>query len=207
MAVKNRQMRIIFYKIVNEAKEICTNGIYVNSRNVPCRIEALICDAPAKAFVLRVKSHTGYSSCTKCITEGEYVGNRMCFPQIDAMLRSDNDFIQKIDDNYHKPNITCNLLDIPFFKPVTSVPLDYMHLICLGVMRKLLNLWLNVELYYRLQHRSVNKISIRLETQLKPFIPIEFARKPRKLDCLKLWKATEYRLLLLYTGPLHLNRN
>lgn len=61
----------------------------------------------AKAFVLGVKGHSGYSSCTKCTTEKEYIGTRLCFPQIDASLRSDDDFIQKIDDNYHKPNITC----------------------------------------------------------------------------------------------------
>ncbi|KYN01704.1 hypothetical protein ALC62_07533 [Cyphomyrmex costatus] len=33
-------------------------------------------------------------------------------------------------------------------------------------------------------------------------MPVEFARKPRSLDCVKLWKATEYRLILCYTGPL-----
>jgi len=81
---------------VDEAKEICENGININDRQVLCRIEALICDAPAKAFVLCVKGHTGYSSCTKCTTEGEYIGNRMCFPQIDAPLRSNDDFIQKM---------------------------------------------------------------------------------------------------------------
>ncbi|EZA62078.1 hypothetical protein X777_06194, partial [Ooceraea biroi] len=86
---------------VNEARDICTNGIDVNGRNIPCRIEALICDAPAIAFVLNVKGHTGYSSCTKCVTEGDYIGNRLCFPQLDAPLRSDSDFIQKLDDNYH----------------------------------------------------------------------------------------------------------
>ncbi|EZA62077.1 hypothetical protein X777_06193 [Ooceraea biroi] len=77
-----------------------------------------------------------------------------------------------------------------------------MHLICLGVMRKLLYLWLGGELRYRLQHTAVNEISTRLIMQLKPSIPMEFARKPRQVECLKLWKATEYRLILLYTGPL-----
>ncbi|KYM95855.1 hypothetical protein ALC62_13489, partial [Cyphomyrmex costatus] len=174
----------------------------VNGRNVQCRIGALICDTPAKAFVLCVKGHTGYSSCTKCTTEGEYAGRRMCFPQVDAPLGSDNNFIQKKDDSYHKPNITCSLLNIPHFKPVTNVPLDYMHLICLGIVRKLLNLWLYGDLRYRLQHRAVNDFSECLFTQLKRYVPAEFARKPRKLDCIKLWKATEYRLILLYTGPL-----
>jgi len=190
---------------VNEAAEMCENGIYVNSRNIQCRIEALICDTPAKAFVLCVKGHSGYSSCTKCTTEGEYVGNRICFPQIDAPIRSDNDFIQKIDDSYHKPDITCSLLKIPHFKAVTNVPMDYMHLVCLGIMRKLMYLWLNGEFYYRLQHRAIEEISTRLTTQLKPSIPVEFARKPRKIDYIKLWKATEYRQILLYTGPLAFN--
>lgn len=32
-------------------------------------------------------------------------------------------------------------------------------------------------------------------------IPSEFQRKPRSLSDLKHWKATEYRLFLLYVGP------
>jgi hypothetical protein len=31
------------------------------------KISKIICDAPAKSFVLCVKGHTGYSGCTKCI--------------------------------------------------------------------------------------------------------------------------------------------
>lgn len=33
-------------------------------------------------------------------------------------------------------------------------------------------------------------------------MPSEFARKPRSLAFVKLWKATEFRNLLLYTGPI-----
>lgn len=72
-------------------------------------------------------------------------------------------------------------------------------------MRKLIYLWLDGELHYRLQHRAVEEISIRLITQLKPSIPVEFARKPRAMNCVKLWKATEYRLIVLYTGLLAFN--
>ncbi|XP_036151365.1 uncharacterized protein LOC114255611 isoform X1 [Monomorium pharaonis] len=187
---------------VDEATEICENGIYINNRHIQCRIEALICDAPAKSFVLHVKGHSGYSSCTKCITEGEYIKNRIYFPQTDAPLRTDENFLQKVDDNYHDPDVTCSLLRIPHFQPVTNVPLDPMHLLYLGIMRKLINLWLNGDLHYRLPHRAVKEISTRLLTQLKPSIPSEFSRKPRGMDCVKLWKATEYRLILLYTGPL-----
>lgn len=93
-------------------------------------------------------------------------------------------------------------MQIPYFKPVSNVPLDYMHLICLGIMRKMLYLWLEGNSHYRLAHRDVEKISTCLITEIKPSIPTDFARKPQEMNCIKMWKATEYRLILLYTGPL-----
>lgn len=35
---------------------------------------------------------------------------------------------------------------------------------------------------------------------MKPYIPIEFARKPRDLYDVEKWKATEFQQFLLYTG-------
>ena len=58
---------MIFLKdLVKEMKDMCENGI--NISNIQCRLEALIFDTPAKAFVLCIKRHSGYSSCTKCQT-------------------------------------------------------------------------------------------------------------------------------------------
>lgn len=39
---------------------------------------------------------------------------------------------------------------------------------------------------------QMDEISTNLITHFKPSIPVEFARKPRRLDCIKLWKATEF---------------
>lgn len=36
---------------------------------------------------------------------------------------------------------------------------------------------------------------------LEKHTPREFARNPRALDELDIWKATEFRLMVLYTGP------
>lgn len=71
---------------------------------------------------------------------------------------------------------------------VSQFPLDYMHLVCLGVMKR------------RLGSRVIDDISQHL-LNLKSHIPSEFARKPRSLKEIDRWKATEFRQFLLYTGP------
>lgn len=83
---------------------------------------------------------------------------------------------------------------------ITSFPLDYMHLICLGVMRKLLYLWIKGPLTTRLGAKLIGELSAAL-VLLKEQVPVEFARKPRPVKDLDRWKATELRQFLLYTGP------
>lgn len=126
----------------------------------------------------------------------------MCFPEINAQLRTDADFRLARDESYHIGHSI--LLEIPNFNLVNSIPLDYMHLICLGVMRNLLYKWLGVGdvKHVHLQHRKIEAISWQLENVLKFNTPCEFARKPRSHALIKLWKATEFRNLLLYTGPI-----
>lgn len=81
-----------------------------------------------------------------------------------------------------------------------------MHLVCLGVVRRLLNFWLRgpiekgIDRAGRLPASVVATASERL-VSLSDFVPSEFARKPRILNEIDRWKATEFRQLLLYTGP------
>lgn len=79
-------------------------------------------------------------------------------------------------------------------------PHDYMHLVCLGAMRKLLLLWIRGKIPVRLPSNLINQISLKLQ-EIKPMVPTDFARKPRSLREVDRWKATEFRQLLLYTGP------
>ncbi|KAJ8050130.1 hypothetical protein HOLleu_03208 [Holothuria leucospilota] len=83
---------------------------------------------------------------------------------------------------------------------VSIFPLDYMHLACLGVMRRLLKLWIKGPLKTRQGPQAIRGISASL-LALRMNIPLEFARKPRALRDLERWKATEFRQFLLYTGP------
>ena len=90
------------------------------------------------------------------------------------------------------------LINIPM-KMISQVPADYMHLVCLGVMRKLVYLFLKGPLKTRLGPRVVCELSEK-HLNLGNYIPFEFARKPRLFKDFERWKATEFRQLLLYTG-------
>lgn len=90
-----------------------------------------------KSFLEYVKGHSGYMSCTKCDIEGAYVGNRTCLPDLeDFNFKTDLSFRTKEPESHH---IESSILEnIPGIDMVTSFPLDYMHLVCLGVMKNLL---------------------------------------------------------------------
>jgi hypothetical protein len=160
-------------------------------------ISSFLCDAPARSFIKNSKGHSGYNACEKCTTRGTWL-NKMTFPDLHATLRTDESFNTMEDEDHHKGHSP--FADLPLGM-VTQVPLDYMHLVCLGVMRRLLVLWLKGPLTCRIGGGIARTISDSL-VSLRGHMPCEFARKPRTLDEMERWKATEFRQFLLYTGPL-----
>jgi len=185
---------------VDEAKELVNSGLLVNNTSYQCLIKVICADAPAKSFILNVKGHTGYSSCTKCWDEGKYIEKRICFSDKSGKKRTDDEFVLKTDDDYHLGTSSA-LEGIPKLGLVTNVPFDYLHLICLGNVKKLIHLWCCDSLKVRLQFRKIKIISDILEKQIRPYTPFEFQRKPRSLMHYRQWKGTEFRQLLLYHGP------
>lgn len=139
------------------------------------KISSVMCDAPARAFVKGIKSHTGYYGCDKCIQSGVYLSNRMTFPENNSSRRTDENFKSMYDEDNH-------LLKSPLqdtqIGMVSQFPHEYMHIVCLGVMHHLLDFWINGPLQCRLPASSVRTLSERL-VGLKTHIPSEYARKPR----------------------------
>lgn len=62
------------------------SGFNINGKQVFLRVTSVICDAPARAFIKAIKTHTGYSGCGKCTQTGLYMKNRMTFPENNAPL-------------------------------------------------------------------------------------------------------------------------
>ncbi|KAJ8966529.1 hypothetical protein NQ317_007175 [Molorchus minor] len=165
---------------VLELIDIINNNIVINGHTYTVRINSFICDAPAKSFITYTKGHSGYASCTKCKIEGDYICNRICFIEIDTNnLRTDQDFRLKVQEGHH--NGTSILENIPNIDMVKCFPLDYMHLVCLGVMKKLLVLWCYGKPCTKLSFHVISKISESL-LNLSNHVPLEFNRRPRSLN-------------------------
>lgn len=157
-----------------------------------------MCDSHAKAFILGVKSHNAYFGCTSCVEEGSYIKYRIVFTGIDSPLRTDESFHNKTNEEYHK--IDSPLLHLPI-NITNIVCLDYMHNECLGVMKRLILLWVRGPKDIRLSDDKINQINCELN-KLRSYIPSEICRLPRSLNDIEYWKASELRTFLLYSRPI-----
>lgn len=147
-------------RFVNEAKPLINDGFAYNGKEYNVKIVAFICDVSAKSYIKCVRGHSGYMSCTKCDTKGEYKNGRVCFLDSETCfnLRTDHSFRNKTQEEHHSG--TSILEELPEINMIDSFPLNYMHLACLGVMKKLIvNLWLNGKPPYKFSVFQTNKIS------------------------------------------------
>lgn len=187
---------------VQELIVLKTTGFIFNNVIYKVQLKCIVADAPARNFIKCTAAFNGYNGCDRCIQKGSWSG-RVIFKDNNAILRTDLDFINQSDKSHHSQ--TSPLVEIGIGL-VSDVVLDYMHLICLGVVKKLLVCWKRGPLPHREGRLFLTNVSERL-VGLRIHIPTEFNRKPRTLIELDFWKATEYRTFLLFTGPVVLKGN
>lgn len=194
-------IQIFFKDFAPELDELLDNGIEVDGQIYDVEVNCFVCDLPAKAYVRGTVGHGGYFSCERCVQRGKWEG-RMTFPEMDAAPRTDESFLMYDDPNHH--NAESPLTDIGI-RMVTQFPLDYLHLILLGVMRKLLFRLTKRKRHFKFSKANIVQASKLLEAIAKTW-PSDFNRRPRSLSCLKRWKGTELRHFLLYLGTVVLKR-
>ncbi len=182
---------------VDEMVDIEANGIIYDDKTLQVKIENFVCDTPARAFLKRTKGHTGYFGCDHCEQSGVWLNHRMSFPEKDAPPRSDVRFDEMAYEDHQLGESSLNRLNLGM---VSQFPHDYMHLVCLGVVKRLITMWISGPLHVRLGGRMISCISDKVNA-MKDYLPREFLRKGRSLQEVERWKATEFRTFLLYTGP------
>jgi hypothetical protein len=194
--------------LIEELCQLEKHGIIIDGKQFCVRVSCIIADAPARSFIKCVKSHNSYYSCEKCTQTCEFISNRMVFKNDPhCKLRDDSSFRLHPDKHHQLAISPLTKISIGL---VTQVILDGMHLVYLGVMRKMLFIWTGLSgkiwRMHRLSRRTVSDLSNDI-IQCKQICPSDFSRKPRSLTELKYWKATEYRSFLLYIGPVVLKKH
>ena len=131
------------------------------------------------------------------MVEGDFAGH-VIFPEENAFLRTDYSFREQINEEHHLGKSV--LEQIPAIDMIQNFPLDPMHLVFIGIIKKLISSWLKGSLLVRLGQVDCTSINKHLLKVIN-FILIEFVRNPRGLDEFCRWKATELSHFLLYLGP------
>lgn len=198
---KPHNPNLFFEKFITDVNSIISNGgIDFGGNKIAIRLRCFIADAPARAFILNHRGHTSGKPCSKCKVSGLRYEDRYTFGGINHPIRTNEEYINCIDEDHHKDGKSpLSMLPIGM---VSQVPFEYMHLVCLGVMKKFLSAWIcgKYTRLSKLSARSIAVISQRLDN-LKTYCPSEFARRPRAINAFTKYKATEFRQFLLYTGP------
>lgn len=209
-----------FREFVEEYNSIKREGgIEYNGRKILLKLRCFLGDGPARAFMLNVKGHMSTEPCSKCKIRGRPIKappvkrkrnydqtehkdekKRRLLPPTTAAPRTSEDFIACKYMPAHQKGPS------PLFElgidPVKKCPYDYMHEVCLGIMERLLAIFRKgkYEPTAQLSTGDYKFVCDYLE-ELRSHCPTEFSRKPRTLEEESDFKATEYRTLLLYTGP------
>ena len=190
---KPTDVHVYLQETVEELHAMLCNGFVWSGASdpIPTHLLSVICDTPARCFVKQVKGHAGYFGCDRCIQKGLRIGHTTTFPNSRAALRTDCNFRNRLNRKHHIGISPFESLPINM---VRTFPLDYMHLVCLGAMKRLLDFWTNSpgRPFYRMSVNQRQELNGRIKG-LHHYIPVEFQRKCRDLDMLSLWKATEYR--------------
>ncbi|XP_055306815.1 uncharacterized protein LOC129571070 [Sitodiplosis mosellana] len=186
---------------VIELKRLMQNGIWVNGYHIAIAFRCCICDSPARAFIKGTVNFNHTNGCQKCKVTGSKSAEakRMYYAEIGCSPRTDIEFRNREHSSHHKERSVLEELEIDMIKAFpTSDPL---HLFELGIMKRLLKVWLFGDVGYGRKWLKIDIVQINtLLRDMNKDKPREIHRSIRCLDDFKFWKGTEFRSFLLYYG-------
>lgn len=129
------------FDFVEELKRIYENGVKVTANQImkPLVVRAFICDTPARSFTTGCVGHCSLFGCSKCDQQGVYI-NKTTYSSVRENSRTDESFTNRIQPEHHQPEFRNNfsLLETANIGMVSQFPLDCMHAIDSGLMKRML---------------------------------------------------------------------
>lgn len=214
-------MREFFYPLLNEVNDIQINGginIEKDGKKynfLPFILQSNL-DLQAKKDVQQMVGPIGYFGCGYCLNPGYPVkANQKARPVV-RFIRTNEEILNRTHDGtlkiyknlksshtYGIKNISC-MIAAKHFDLINSFSIDYLHAVLLGVVKKIILLWLDpmnhLEIFY-FSKKKQTALDNRVMS-IKP--PLEISRKPRSFKDRADFKGNEFRSLLLYYLPFSL---
>lgn len=142
--------------LVNELQQIANDdGFFLTDLGLKVQImvENFCCDAPAKADLRLVKQFNARQGCERCNVSGTYIQHRMVLEtgMQETRLRHDDDFDIPLQDDkddraYDEYRKQDSILHSDLrLGMISQFPYDYMHLVCLNVVRNMAGDWNRAE--------------------------------------------------------------
>ncbi|XP_022111612.1 uncharacterized protein LOC110990825 [Acanthaster planci] len=184
----------------------------LNPRNSKVFPGPLTCDSVARCQLQNIMQFNGKYGCSWCLHPGEQVekgrGHANVYPltNLEELPRQRDERAFKQDCHLAvETNTTVNgvkgpsiILLLFHFNIISGFVVDYMHTVCLGVVRALTFLWLeNTEKPCYIGN-CLSMLNERL-SHIRP--PAEVMRIARSLSNRRYWKAHEWRAWLLHYSP------
>ena len=170
------------------------------------------CDLPAKSLINNFRQYNGFYGCAKCLQPGITLtlgprSHTHIYPYIDDNPSGpQRTHEQTFEDVAHvmSTGVARNgvlgpswFQSLKYYDLVRGTAIDYMHCCLLGVVRRMLNLWLSSpnsgKPYY------IGHLTTLIDRRLLSIKPIsELSRAARSVTDRAHWKASEFRSFLLY---------
>lgn len=187
---------------VEESKVLINSGISIGETKYGFKITAIVADSQARSFIKCCKQAGTFYACERCVTKGVSVGEKKkrVYPEMNCELRTKKSFKKRMQAEHHTGDLKSSLTKIPGFDPVNAIVLDSMHLLHLGVMKTLMESWRLRKSKARLKKSVLKHLRLKFLSVTR-HVPFKFQRKVFDVNDLSRWKATQYRFVLLYCGP------
>lgn len=168
------------------------------------KLNAIVSDPISNSLITCTSLPNSLYGCSKCNQKAslELDDGFTSFPTSKtlATLRSDDDFKYLLYNDHHIAQPLLAQLDLGL---ISQFVLDYKMIVCKGVMKHLMHLWIGGRLDYRLNKDTQQKISRDL-LRMTRSCPREFVKKPRSLAEIGSWDASDWNEFLLYYSPIAL---
>lgn len=190
---------------VDEMKQLTNRELVVEGNyGFKVKLNAFLCDPVTNSLISCTSLPNSLYGCSKCNQRGslQIDDGFASFPctMTLATPRTDDDFKYVLNNEHH---VAVPILMDIHVGLISQFVIDYKIIVCNGVMKHLMNLWMRGRLDYRLNKETQQKISRDL-ILMTANCPREFEKKPRSLDDLALWDSTDWNQFLLYFSPIAL---